>query len=248
MKNFLESVGEYFIFLYSMLTNRESTKTYIKLIIEECAIIGIGSAYIVIIISIFIGGVTTIQLVYNLKSPFLDDAYISFAVRDMIILELAPTFVGIVFAGRIGSSIASELGSMKITEQIDALEIMGINSISYLALPKIVASVIMYPMLVIISIFVAISSGAIAGTYVTNLSMDDYIKGIQLNFNTYNIKFALYKAITFGFIISSLSAYKGFHTQGGALEVGRVSTKAVTGSCIALLIADYLLAQWLLNT
>jgi phospholipid/cholesterol/gamma-HCH transport system permease protein len=248
MKNFLESLGGYFIFLYSMLINRQRATTYLNLTIEECANIGVGSAYIVIIISMFIGGVTTIQLAYNLNNPFFSNSDISLAVRDMIILELAPTFVGIVFAGRIGSSIASELGSMKITEQIDALEVMGINSISYLALPKIIASVIMYPMLVILAIFVAIFSGAMAAKYVINIPLEAYITGLQANFNPYNVKFALYKAVTFGFIISSLSAYKGFNTKGGALEVGRVSTKAVTGSCIMLLLADYILAQWLLRT
>ena len=164
----------------------------------------------------------------------------------MTVQELAPTVIAIVFAGKVGSSISSGLGTMRITEQIDALEVMGVNSASYLVLPKVIASIIMYPLLVILAMFLSIYGGYIAGTLTNIITEQEYIYGIRLDFNPYTIKFAMIKSVAFAFLISSISAYKGYFTKGGALEVGIASTSAVTNSCIAVLLADYLLAQLLL--
>ena len=242
----MRSLGKYFIFLGSLFVNRESFRTYVKLIIDESILVGVGSIFIVVIVSTFMGAVTAVQTAYNLVSPLIEDYIIGTLVRDMTVQELAPTVIAIVFAGKVGSSISSGLGTMRITEQIDALEVMGINSVSYLVLPKIIASVIMYPLLVILAMFLSIYGGYLAGTLTGILTEQEYIYGIRADFIEYTIQFAMIKSVVFAFLISSISAYKGFYTEGGALEVGIASTSAVTNSCIAILLADYLLAQLLL--
>jgi len=243
----VRSIGKYFLFLGAIITNREQFRTYINLITNECVQIGLNSIVLVSIVSAFIGAVTTIQTAYNLVSPLIPRFVIAQVVRDMVILELAPSIMAIVFAGKVGSNIAGELGSMRITEQIDALEVMGINSASYLVLPKIIATLIMYPLLVILAGFLAIYGGYWAGVLSGVITSSDYIYGIQYGLIEFTVTFALIKAFAFAFLISTISAYKGFYTQGGALEVGKASTSAVTNSVIAILIADYLLAQLLLN-
>ena len=213
-----------------------------KLVFDECIKVGYDSLFIVLIVSTFMGAVTTIQTAYNLVSPLIPDPIISLVVRDMTILELAPTIIAIVYAGKVGSNIAGELGTMRITEQIDALEVMGINATSYLVLPKMIASVLMFPMLVIISGFSSIFSGYWTAVATGVITGSDYIIGIQMEFNEFGVFFALIKAVAYGYLVSTISAYKGFFTTGGALEVGQSSTNAVTSSCIAILVADYLLA------
>lgn len=242
----MKSIGKYFMFLGSLFVNRESFRTYLKLIIDESVLLGVDSILIVVIVSTFMGAVTAVQTAYNLVSPLIQDYIIGTLVRDMTVQELAPTVIAIVFAGKVGSSISSGLGTMRITEQIDALEVMGINSSSYLVLPKIIAAVIMYPLLVILAMFLSIYGGYLAGTLTGIITEQEYIYGIRADFNPYTIKFAMIKSVVFAFLISSISAYKGFYTKGGALEVGISSTSAVTNSCIAILLADYLLAQLLL--
>lgn len=225
----------------------ESPGTYARLFVNECVQIGLNSIVIVSIVSVFIGAVTTIQTAYNLVSPLIADYVISLVVRDMTVLELAPSITAIVFAGKVGSNIAGELGSMRITEQIDALEVMGINSSSYLVLPKILATLFMYPLLVILSAFLSIYGGYWAGIISNVITAQDYIFGIQYEFNTFMVTFAMIKSFVFAFLISSISSFKGYYTEGGALEVGKASTSAVTNSVIAILLADYLLAELLLN-
>jgi len=242
----MKSIGKYFIFLGSLLVNRESFKTYVRLVIDESILVGVGSIFIVAIVSTFMGAVTAVQTAYNLVSPLIQDYIIGTLVRDMTVQELAPTVISLVFAGKVGSSIASGIGTMRITEQIDALEVMGINSASYLVLPKIVAAIIMYPLLVILAMFLSIYGGYLAGTLTNVITEQEYIYGIRLDFNPYTIQFAMIKSVVFAFLISSISAYKGYYTKGGALEVGIASTSAVTNSCIAILLADYLLAALLL--
>lgn len=242
----LEAIGKYFVFLGLLFTNRESFKTYVGLVFDEAILIGINSITLVSLVSIFIGAVTALQTAYNLVSPLIANYVISMVVRDMTILELAPTITAIVFAGKVGSNIAGGLGTMRITEQIDALEVMGINSVSYLVLPKIVATLIMYPLLVILSAGLSIWGGYLAGTLSGVITPQEYIYGIRASFQIYIITFALIKSYTFAFLISSISSFKGFYTVGGALEVGQSSTAAVTNSVIAILSADYLLAQLLL--
>jgi len=242
----MESLGKYFIFLGSLFVNRESFKTYFKLTIDECISIGIGSIFLVSLVAFFMGAVTTIQTAYNLISPLIPDYVISLVVRDMTILELAPTIIGVIFAGKVGSSMASGLGTMRISEQIDALEVMGINSSSYLVLPKILGSLLMYPMLVIIAALLAMLGGYLAGVLTDVITATEYIYGIRFEFNEYTVTFALIKSFVFAFLVASISSFKGFYTTGGAVEVGQSSTAAVTQSVIAILLADYLLAQLLL--
>lgn len=242
----MKSIGKYFIFLHSMFLNRVSLRTYVQQILHECVVIGVSSIAIVVIVSTFMGAVTSIQIGYNLKSPFAQNFLIGYGVRNMVILELAPTVMAIVFAGKVGSNIASQLGSMRISEQIDALEVMGINTTTYLALPKIIATLFMYPILVIIAGCLAIYSGYLATTLVLAIAPGDYIYGLKFMFEPYTIRFALYKSLAFAFLIASIASYKGFYVLGGAVAVGQASTSAVTNSCIAILVADYVLTQLLL--
>lgn len=242
----LKSVGKYSLFLYSMFFNRVSWKIYCQRTIDECIVIGIRSITIVTIVSVFMGGVTCIQISYNLESPFAQDFLVGFGVRNMVILELAPTVMAVIFAGKVGSNIASQLGSMRITEQIDALEVMGINPTTYLVLPKILAAIFMYPLLVILSGTLSIYSGYLAAQFVLPMAAEDYIYGIRFMFDPYTIQFALCKSLAFAFLVSSIASYKGFYVFGGAVAVGQASTQAVTYSCIAILAADYVLTQLLL--
>lgn len=243
----ISEIGKYFIFIGHLFTNRESFLTYYKLVLEECVSIGIGSLFLVALVSTFMGAVTTVQTAFNMVSPLIPDYVISQVVREMTVLELAPTIIAVIYAGKVGSSMAGGLGTMRITEQVDALEVMGINSISYLVLPKIVASMLMYPMLVIIAGVCALGGGYLVGTLTGIITPDDYIYGIRFTFNEFTITFALIKSVVFAFLVASISSYKGYYTQGGALEVGISSTQAVTNSVIAVLVADYLLAQLLLS-
>ncbi|WMJ74896.1 ABC transporter permease [Cytophagaceae bacterium ABcell3] len=242
----MKALGKYIILLGLLVKNREKFSVYIKLIIDEAVLIGINSVFIVVIVSSFIGAVTAVQTAFNLVSPLVPTYIIGTIVRDMTILELAPTITCIVLSGKVGSNIAGGLGTMRITEQIDALEVMGINSASYLILPKIIAALITFPLLVIIAGFLSIMGGYLAGTLTGVITEQEYIIGIRYGFQEYNIVFAIIKSLVFAFLISSISAYQGFYTKGGALEVGHSSTQAVTHSCIAVLLADYLLANLLL--
>ena len=192
------------------------------------------------------GAVSTVQTAYQLVSPVIPISVIAQVVRDTVILEFAPTLVCIVLAGVVGSKIASELGNMRVSEQIDALEIMGINSKTYLVLPKIVAALVVIPMLVIIAGVLGIWGGRLAGTMTGIVPPATFDQGLLDSFAPYNVIFALYKAYSFAFIISSISAYFGYYVKGGALEIGRASTKAVVVSCIMILFADYILAALLL--
>ena len=243
----IREIGKYFIFLGHLFTNRESFKTYYKLTLDECISIGIGSILLVALVSTFMGAVTTVQTAFNMVSPLIPNYVISQVVREMTVLELAPTIIAIIYAGKVGTGMAGGLGTMRITEQIDALEVMGINSISYLVLPKIVASMLMYPLLVIIAGVCALLGGYLVGTLTGIITPNDYVYGIRFTFNEFTITFALIKSVVFAFLVASISSYKGYYTQGGALEVGISSTQAVTNSVIAVLLADYLLAQLLLS-
>src|SRR5215203_6745619 len=243
----ISEIGKYFMFLGHLLVNRESFRTYYKLVLEESLSIGIGSLFLVALVSTFMGAVTTVQTAFNMVSPLIPNYVISQVVREMTVLELAPTIIAVIYAGKVGSSMAGGLGTMRITEQVDALEVMGINSISYLVLPKIVASLLMYPLLVIIAGVCGILGGYLAGTLTGIISPTDYIYGLRSSFNEFTVTFALIKSVVFAFLVSSISSYKGYNTQGGALEVGISSTQAVTSSVIAVLVADYLLAQLLLS-
>ncbi len=240
--------GRFLLMLKGMFSKPENAKMYWKEFMHQCSEIGIGSLGIVVIISIFMGAVSALQTAYQLVSPFIPLSTIAQIVRDTVILEFAPTLVCIVLAGVVGSKIAGELGNMRVSEQIDALEIMGINTKTYLILPKILASLVVIPMLVIISAVLGVWGGRIASVATGILSTSTYDKGLLQYFQPYNVFFALVKAYTFAFIISSISSYYGYYVRGGALEIGRASTKSVVVSCVAILFADYILAQLLLSS
>jgi phospholipid/cholesterol/gamma-HCH transport system permease protein len=239
-------IGRYLVMIKSMFSRPENGKMYWKEFIHQCSEIGIGSLGIVVIISIFMGAVSTVQTAYQLISPFIPPSTIAQIVRDTVILEFAPTLICIVLAGVVGSKIASELGNMRVSEQIDALEIMGINTKTYLVLPKILAALLVIPMLVVIAALLGIWGGRLAGSLGNIIPTSIYDKGLLEGFKQYNVFFALSKAYTFAFILSSIPAYFGYYVKGGALEIGRASTRAVVISCIFILIADYLLAALLL--
>ena len=244
--NFITHLGRYSLMLKGMIAKPENAKVYWREFMQQCNDIGIGSIGIVSIVSIFMGAVSAVQTAYQLTSPLIPASTIAQIVRDTVILEFSPTLVCIVLAGVVGSKIASELGNMRVSEQIDALEIMGINTKTYLVMPKIAAALIMIPLLVVISMLLGILGGRLAGNASGILSNDTFDRGLMENFNTFNIWFALIKAYTFAFIISSIPAYYGYYVTGGALEIGRSSTKAVVISCIMILLADYALAALLL--
>jgi phospholipid/cholesterol/gamma-HCH transport system permease protein len=242
----ITEIGKYFIFLRTLFINRESFRTYYKLVLEESVQIGVGSLFLVALVSTFMGAVTTVQTAFNMVSPLIPKYVISQVVREMTVLELAPTIIAVIYAGKVGSSMAGGLGTMRITEQIDALEVMGINSASYLVLPKVVASILMFPLLVIVAGVCSLVGGYIVGIMGEIITPNDYVLGLRFNYNPFTITFALIKAVVFAFLVATISSYQGYYTEGGALEVGISSTKAVTNSVIAVLISDYSLAQLLL--
>ncbi|HTF82103.1 MAG TPA: ABC transporter permease [Cytophagales bacterium] len=241
----LSVVGKYFMFIGSLFINRERPVVYVKRIVDECILIGTDSVFIVTIVSLFIGAVSGLQTAHNLISPMVPLYTVGVIVRDMTILELAPTITCIVLAGKVGSNIAGGLGTMRITEQVDAMDVMGINSASYLVLPKIVAAMLTFPMLVTMAGFLSLFGGYLSTVLTGLLSGHDYVYGIRYQFLEYNIFVAIVKSIVFAYLISSVSSFMGYYTKGGALEVGQSSTIAVTNSCIAVLLADYFIAELL---
>ncbi len=239
-------LGKYILLLKAVFRKPEKWNIYRREIFHEMESIGVGSLGIIAIISIFLGMVTTVQTAFQLVSDLIPKSTIALIVRDSSILELSPTISAIVLAGKVGSSISSQIGTMRVTEQIDALEIMGINSPGYLILPKIIGAVIAIPLLVIISIALCITGGYIAGTLSGAVSPNDFKIGLTRGFIPFTLTVCMVKSVLFAFIITSVSAYQGFYTSGGALEVGISSTRAVVVSCISILFTDYIVAQLLL--
>ena len=215
-------------------------------ILHEMVSLGLGSLGLIAIISVFMGAVVTIQTVSAIDSPLIPLYTVGFATRQSFVLELAPTVMCLILAGKIGSNIASEIGTMRISEQIDALEIMGINSASYLIFPKIVASLITIPMIIIYSMALGIFGGWLVAAFSSMLSIDDYLYGIRWSFKLFDIIYALIKTLFFAFIITSVPAYHGYYTRGGSLEIGVSSTKSVVYSSISILIVNYIITQLLL--
>jgi phospholipid/cholesterol/gamma-HCH transport system permease protein len=246
MIKFVQHLGSYMLMLKAMFGKQASGRMFFKTFMQQCVDIGFGSLPIVIIISLFLGAVTTVQTAYQLVSPLVPKSTIAQIVRDSMILELSPTVLSIVLAGVVGSKIASELGNMRVGEQIDAIEVMGINATGYLVMPKILASLLIMPMLVALSMVLGIYGGMVAGNASGALDAATYQQGLRINVDVYNIRFAFYKAYTFAFIVSSISCYYGYHVKGGAVEIGKASTNAVITSCILILLADYGLAAILL--
>jgi len=209
--------------------------------------LGINSIGIVIIISIFMGAVITLQTRYNLENPLIPMYLIGLTARDSMLLEFSSTIVGLILAGKVGSNIASEIGHMRITEQIDALEIMGVNSSAYLILPKIIATVTFFPILTLLSMVVGISGGWLASVVTGALTSTDFIYGIQYWFVPFYVTYSIIKTIIYALIITTVPAFFGYYVRGGALEVGRASTKGVVTSSVLILLVDVILTQLLLD-
>ena len=247
MFRFLSGFGSYWILLGKVFSRPEKTRIYYKQTLKELISLGLRSIGIVAIISFFMGAVITLQTAYNTENPIYPTYLIGLGCRDSILLEFSSTIVALILAGKVGSNIASEIGTMRVTEQIDALELMGVNSASYLILPKIIATLVFNPFLTLLSIIVGIIGGWIAGTASGVVTSQDFIYGIQYAFIPYYVTYALIKTLFFAFIITSISAYQGYYVEGGSLEVGRASTKAVVYSSVTLLFFNVILTQLLLS-
>lgn len=245
--NIFYHIGKYTLLIAKSFSRPEKGSVFRHQLFLEMETLGIGSLGIVAIISVFMGAVITIQSAFGFESPWIPLYAVGVATRDSIILEFSPTIVSLILAGKVGSSIASEIGTMRVTEQIDALEIMGINSKNHLILPKLVACVLVNPLLIIISMFLAVGGGYIAGVVTKAVTAHEYVYGIQYQFKPYNVTYALIKTVVFAFIITSVSAYHGYYTSGGALEVGKSSTRAVVYSSLIILLFNVLITQLLLS-
>ena len=245
--NYIEHTGKYFLMLRQVLKPPQNKKIFTASVWKELEDLGLKSLGILAFISFFIGGVIAIQTSLNLKTPFIPKYLIGFATKRAIILEFAPTFASVILAGKVGSLIASNIGSMRITEQIDALEVMGINSLNYLVLPKIVAVILFYPLLVLLAMCLGIFGGWLAGFITELFQTADYIDGIQKDFTPYLIQYALIKSVVFAFLIATIPSYHGYYVKGGSTGVGRCSTQAVVWTSIVIILLNYFLTQILLG-
>ena len=216
-----------------------------KQIFKEINDLVLDSIQIVSILSFFIGGVVSIQMALNLENPLLSKTLIGFATRQSVILEFAPTFISIIMAGKVGSYITSSIGTMRVTEQIDALEVMGINSLNYLVFPKIIA-MLLYPFVITISMFLGIIGGLLAMT-LTGVPSEAYIQGIQMDFDSYHITYSYIKTLVFGFVLATVPSFHGYYMKGGALDVGKASTKSFYWTSIIIIILNYIVTQLLLS-
>jgi len=247
MIRFLTQVGLYFLFLKKVFSKPEKASVYYRQTMSEFVSLGLTSIGIISIVSFFMGAVITLQTAYNTENPIYPKYLIGLGCRDSIILEFSSTVAALILAGKVGSNIAGEIGTMRVTEQIDALEIMGINSASYLVLPKIIATLLFNPILTLISICIGIFGGWVAGTLSGVVTSENFIYGIQYAFIPYYITYSLIKTLFFAFIITSVSSFQGYYVNGGSLEVGRSSTKAVVYSSVLILLFNVILTQILLS-
>ena len=243
----LAQIGRYFLLMKMAFSRPEKFPILYRQTMREIEKTGINSFSIVVIISLFMGAVITIQTNYNIENPLLPKYLIGVAVRDSLLLEFSSTMVALILAGKVGSSIASELGMMRVTEQIDAMEVMGINSASYLILPKMIAAVLFFPILCLLSVIVGLAGGYLSCVLGDVIPPSDFIEGIQYGFRPYYISYALTKTAFYAFIITSVSSYFGYFVVGGAVEVGKSSTRAVVQSSILILLANLILTRTILQ-
>ena len=246
MLKIFELIGRYFMLMGNVFSRPEKAAIYRRRSIFEMESLGVNSIGLTAIISVFIGAVITLQMCINLDSPFIPRSLVGYATRETMILEFSSAVVALILAGKVGSSIASEIGTMRITEQIDALEIMGVNSASYLILPKIVAAMVFFPFLTILSILIGILGGYLIAAATGIMIPADYVDGLLMDFKPYSITYTLIKTVFFAYIITSISAFYGYNARGNSLEVGTASTRAVVASCVVILLFDLILTQVLL--
>ena len=245
MLSIIESLGKYTLLMQKVFSRPEKMRIYRERIMYEMEALGLNSIGLTAIISIFIGSAVTLQMAITLESPFIPQFMIGYATREVMILEFSSTVVALILAGKVGSNIASEIGTMRITEQIDALEVMGVNSASYLILPKIVATVFFFPFLAIFSMLIGVAGGY--GIAVTTGIMNpmEYIDGLKYCFYMSEVSYAVTKMVFFAFFITSISAYCGYYAKGNSLVVGKASTKAVVVSSVVIMICNLVLTQLL---
>lgn len=242
----LSNIGKYILMMNIVFSKPEKMKIFRKRVFNEIEAIGINSIPIVALMSTFMGAVIALQTASNIDSPLLPDYTVGYITQSSTILEFSPTIISLILAGKVGSNVASEIGTMRVTEQIDALEIMGVNSLTFLVLPKVLGAIFFFPVLVIFSMGLSLIGGWLALTLSGLLSTETYILGIRSFFEVSNVWYALTKTVVFGFLIVSIASFYGYYTKGGALDVGRSSTQAVVSSSIAILIANFILTQLML--
>lgn len=247
LTGFLEKIGQYTLLMGKVFTKPQKWNVFFRQYINEISKLGVDSIWIVIIISFFIGAVIVVQIALNIDSPIMPRYTVGYVSREIIILEFSSTIMCLILAGKVGSNIASEIGTMRVTEQIDALEIMGVNSSNYLILPKISGLMSFIPVLVVLSMFFAIVGGYVVCLVTHMIPVSTYEYGIQSFFKQFYVWYAIIKTILFGFIISSVAAYYGYYARGGSLDVGRASTNAVVMSSILILITDLLITQLMMG-
>ncbi|MDH3649452.1 MAG: ABC transporter permease [Saprospiraceae bacterium] len=234
--------GRYLMMMGTAISRPEKWKMYGKEMVRQMHDIGVGSLIIVMLISIFIGAVSAVQFAYQLDGTLVPNYYIGYVVRDLTIIELAPTITCLVLAGKVGSNMASEIGGMRQKEHIDAMEVMGVNTSAYLVLPKVSAALIVIPLLVSLAAFLAVMGGYVASVPTDLITHAEYVQGLRSFFVPYNVFMMFVKAFVFAFILTSVSCYQGYYVTGGAIELGKASTNAVVVSDILILLADYLIA------
>lgn len=220
----------------------EKFSMYWKETMRQMNDIGVGSLIIVCLISIFIGAVAAVQFAYQLSGQLIPRYYVGYIVRDLALIELSPTVSCLVLAGKVGSNMAAEIGGMRQKEHIDAMEVMGINTASYLLMPKIIAALFVIPLLVTFSAFVAVLGGYLSSVPTGWLTHDEYVQGVRSFFLPYNVTMMYVKSVVFAFILTTVSCYQGYYVRGGSIELGQASTRAVVFSDILILLADYLIA------
>ena len=244
--NYLHNIGSYFLMIAEMFRKPTKWSVMKQLILKDIEDLIIGSLGIVAFISFFVGGVITIQTALNIDNPLIPKYLVGFATRQSIILEFAPTFISVIMAGKVGSFITSSIGTMRVTEQIDALEVMGINSVNYLVFPKTVA-LLLYPFVISIAMFLGIFGGLIAGVYGGFISLDEFIRGLQEDFIPFHLVYAFVKTYVFAFILATVPAWHGYYMKGRALEVGKASTKSFVWTGVLIILANYIITQLLLS-
>lgn len=243
----LATFGQYCIFMLRVFSLPDKWKIFYKRTVTEIVKLGIGSIPLVLVISVFIGAVIAIQMQLNVSSPLIPAYSVGLATRDIVLLEFSNSILCLILAGKVGSNIASEIGTMRVTEQIDALEIMGINSANYLVLPKVVAFVLFMPVLVAFSIGIALFGGYTVALFTDLITVSRYVYGLQAMFQEWYVWYGIIKSLVFAYIIASVASFYGYYVKGGALDVGRSSTNAVVASSILILLFDVILTKLLLQ-
>lgn len=241
------SFGRYCMFMAQVFRVPDKWRVFFQKLVFEISKLGVDSIPLVIIISIFIGAVITIQMTINIVSPMIPSYSTGLATREILLLEFSSTMMSLILAGKVGSNIASEIGTMRVTEQIDALDIMGIKSANFIVLPKVIGFILFVPILCILSMFMGLVGGWLIAEFTDMISVENYNFGIQSFFNQWYVWYGIIKTVIFGFIITSVAAYFGYYVKGGALEVGKASTNAVVSSSILILLADVILTKLLLQ-